>query len=248
MQDVFLAHDSVTSYLGALGDTPGAVIAVGTGVVTLAVGVGAVARVDGWGYLIADAGSGYWLGRAALDSVMRDYDGRGQVTALRNAVQKEFPNLETLYLEPASRPGPGEPDRGVVALGHRPRGNGCRRRGDLRRRGRRTRTVGAHRTRTGGPVGGRRTRDRRARRRAALTRDRDPIRARSPPGLAGRGHPLSHRERSRRRRAPAEPARHQRRPQPRRAFPRLTSAHPSRPSVRAQGCARAHFWPFKTRS
>ncbi|MDY7543540.1 MULTISPECIES: N-acetylglucosamine kinase [unclassified Cryobacterium] len=99
VQDVFLAHDSVTSYLGALGDTPGAVIAVGTGVVTLAVGVGAVARVDGWGYLIADAGSGYWLGRAALDSVMRDYDGRGQVTALRNAVQKEFPNLETLYLE-----------------------------------------------------------------------------------------------------------------------------------------------------
>ena len=101
VRDVFLAHDSVTSYLGALGDTPGAVIAVGTGVVTLAVGVGAgaVARVDGWGYLIADAGSGYWLGRAALDAVMRDYDGRGQVTALRDAVQQEFPNLETLYLE-----------------------------------------------------------------------------------------------------------------------------------------------------
>jgi len=101
VRDVFLAHDSVTSYLGALGDTPGAVIAVGTGVVTLAVGVGAgaVARVDGWGYLIADAGSGYWLGRAALDAVMRDYDGRGQVTALRDAVQQEFPNLETLYIE-----------------------------------------------------------------------------------------------------------------------------------------------------
>jgi len=101
VQNVFLAHDSVTSYLGALGDTPGAVIAVGTGVVTLAVGVGAgtVARVDGWGYLIADAGSGYWLGRAALDAVMRDYDGRGPATALRDAVQQEFPNLETLYLE-----------------------------------------------------------------------------------------------------------------------------------------------------
>jgi glucosamine kinase len=99
VREVFLAHDSVTSYLGSLGDTLGAVIAVGTGVVTLAVGEHDVARIDGWGYLIADAGSGYWIGRAALDAVMRDYDGRGPATALTAAVRAEFPNLETLYLE-----------------------------------------------------------------------------------------------------------------------------------------------------
>ena len=54
--EVLIAHDSVTSYLGALGDTRGAVIASGTGVVTLAVGAREVARVDGWGYLIGDPG------------------------------------------------------------------------------------------------------------------------------------------------------------------------------------------------
>ena len=99
VREVFLAHDSVTSYLGSLGNTLGAVIAVGTGVVTLAVGAHNVARIDGWGYLIADAGSGYWIGRAALDAVMRNYDGRGPTTALTAAVRAEFPNLETLYLE-----------------------------------------------------------------------------------------------------------------------------------------------------
>ena len=36
-----------------------------------------LARVDGWGYLLGDAGSGYWIGREALDAVMRAYDGRG---------------------------------------------------------------------------------------------------------------------------------------------------------------------------
>jgi len=99
VHNVFLAHDSVTSYLGTLGDTLGAVIAVGTGVVTLAVGTETVARVDGWGYLIGDAGSGYWIGRAALDAVLRDYDGRGPATALREPVTAKFPDLETAYLE-----------------------------------------------------------------------------------------------------------------------------------------------------
>lgn len=99
VHEVCLAHDSVTSYLGALGDTLGAVIAVGTGVVTLAVGETAVTRVDGWGNLIGDAGSGYWIGRAALDAVMRDYDGRGPRSALTDAVRADFPNLETAYVE-----------------------------------------------------------------------------------------------------------------------------------------------------
>ena len=96
---VFLAHDSVTSYLGALGDERGVVVAAGTGVVTLAVGADEVARIDGWGYLIGDAGSGYWLGRAALDAVMRAYDGRGPATALTAAVRLDFPDLEMAYLD-----------------------------------------------------------------------------------------------------------------------------------------------------
>jgi glucosamine kinase len=99
VSEVYLAHDSVTSYLGALGDERGVVVAAGTGVVTLAVGATEVARIDGWGYLIGDAGSAYWLGRATLDAVMRAYDGRGPATALSAAMRAEFPDPEMAYLD-----------------------------------------------------------------------------------------------------------------------------------------------------
>ncbi|WP_309066100.1 N-acetylglucosamine kinase [Microbacterium sp.] len=93
-----LAHDSVTGYLAALGEEPGAVVAAGTGVVTLAVGVAEVARVDGWGNIMGDVGSGHWIGRAALEAVMRAHDGRGPETALTDAVRAEFPDLEAAYI------------------------------------------------------------------------------------------------------------------------------------------------------
>lgn len=116
VRTVHLAHDSITAYLGALGDERGAVVASGTGVVTLAVGRADVARVDGWGYLIGDAGSGYWLGRAALDAVMRAHDGRGQPTALTPIVVADFPDLERAYIELQS-----DPDRvGRIAAYARP--------------------------------------------------------------------------------------------------------------------------------
>lgn len=96
---VHITHDSVSSYLGALGDSPGAVIAAGTGAVTLAVGATDVVRIDGWGYIMGDAGSGYWMGRAALDSVMRGFDGRGPATALTEVVRADFPDLPQAYVE-----------------------------------------------------------------------------------------------------------------------------------------------------
>jgi glucosamine kinase len=94
-----LAHDSITAYLGALDNEYGVVVASGTGVVSLAVGESEVARIDGWGYLMGDAGSGYWIGRAALEAVMRAYDGRGPQTALTPVVLADFPALEDAYIE-----------------------------------------------------------------------------------------------------------------------------------------------------
>lgn len=99
VREVILAHDSTTSFLGALGDTRGAVVAAGTGVVTLAVGASQVARVDGWGYLMGDAGSGYWIGREALDAVMREFDGRGPATALRAVAEERWPDLTQAYIQ-----------------------------------------------------------------------------------------------------------------------------------------------------
>lgn len=97
--ELSLAHDSVTAHLGALHGGRGVVVAAGTGVVALAVGVHEVARVDGWGYLMGDAGSGFWIGRAALDAVMRAHDGRGPATALDAVVRADFPDLEAAYIE-----------------------------------------------------------------------------------------------------------------------------------------------------
>ena len=99
IRSAVLAHDSTTSYLGALGDTRGAVVASGTGVVTLAVGVETVVRVDGWGYIMGDAGSGYWIGRAALDAAMRDVDGRGARTALTDVLRQRWPDPTRAYID-----------------------------------------------------------------------------------------------------------------------------------------------------
>jgi N-acetylglucosamine kinase-like BadF-type ATPase len=101
---VVLAHDSVTSYLGALGAERGAVVAAGTGVVTLAVGDQRVARVDGWGNVMGDAGSGYWIGRAGLEVAMRAYDGRGGPTELLQRLRDRWADPETAYIRLQSDP------------------------------------------------------------------------------------------------------------------------------------------------
>lgn len=98
-QGVVLAHDSTTSFLGALGDRPGVVVASGTGVVTLGVGATTTARVDGWGWIMGDAGRGYWIGREALDAVMRAFDGRGPATTLTEVARGLWPDLTQAYIE-----------------------------------------------------------------------------------------------------------------------------------------------------
>ncbi|MBH1937215.1 ATPase [Streptomyces sp. AV19] len=74
-----LASDAVTAYAGAIGQTPGAVVAAGTGLVALGTdltpGTG-WRRADGWGHLLGDCGGGAWIGRAGLEAALRAHDGR----------------------------------------------------------------------------------------------------------------------------------------------------------------------------
>ena len=74
---------------GGIG--PGIVLVSGTG--SIAYGVnrrGGAARAGGWGSSLGDEGSGYWIGRRALEAVVRDADGRGPRTALTPMVLEHF--------------------------------------------------------------------------------------------------------------------------------------------------------------
>jgi glucosamine kinase len=93
---IVIASDGVTSYLGALGERTGAVVAAGTGTVVLARDGARWAQVDGWGSLLGDAGSGFAIGRAGLDAALRDYDGRPGSAALREAAERRFGDLGKL--------------------------------------------------------------------------------------------------------------------------------------------------------
>src|SRR4051794_15865174 len=68
---VIVTNDAVTAYLGALGETPGAVIAAGTGAIALASDGARWARADGHGTLLGDHGGGYWIGRRAVSLALR---------------------------------------------------------------------------------------------------------------------------------------------------------------------------------
>jgi N-acetylglucosamine kinase-like BadF-type ATPase len=91
-----IASDGVTSLLGALGERSGAVVAAGTGTVCVARRGERLVKVDGWGALLGDAGSGFAIGRAGLDSALREADGRGGSAALLAAAERRYAPLPAL--------------------------------------------------------------------------------------------------------------------------------------------------------
>lgn len=89
---IVLAGDAVTTHCGALGGEAGAVVAAGTGAVTLGTDLGNVwHQVDGWGAALGDEGSGAWIGQRGLQAALRSADGRhGGSEALYARMQEQF--------------------------------------------------------------------------------------------------------------------------------------------------------------
>jgi N-acetylglucosamine kinase-like BadF-type ATPase len=82
-----VVNDALVALAAGAGDDPGVVVVAGTG--SIAYGrnaVGQAARAGGWGHLFGDEGGGFWIGRAALSAVVRQYDGRGPATVLAGMV------------------------------------------------------------------------------------------------------------------------------------------------------------------
>ena len=86
-----IASDVVTTFVGALGITPGVVVAAGTGSVILGLGSDGVPhRVDGNGPFFADRGSGYQVGSRGLDAALRFADGLDGSAALFDQLRERF--------------------------------------------------------------------------------------------------------------------------------------------------------------
>jgi N-acetylglucosamine kinase-like BadF-type ATPase len=116
-QNTLIVNDALIALVAGAGASPGVVVISGTG--SIAYGVshrGLAARAGGWGPTLGDEGSGYWIGRRALEAVVRDADGRGPRTALTGKVLEYFslarPELliSEIYHQPHGR-------RAIASLG-----------------------------------------------------------------------------------------------------------------------------------
>src|SRR6187200_1436024 len=86
-----VVNDALIALVAGAGEHAGVVIVAGTG--SIAYGrdaSGRAARAGGWGYLLGDEGGGFWIGRAALSAVVRQFDGRGPTTLLTDMVLEQM--------------------------------------------------------------------------------------------------------------------------------------------------------------
>lgn len=86
--------DAYTACLGAHAGDDGAIIIIGTGVVSLQIQRGKTVRVSGWGFPHGDEGSAAWLGMEATRLTFQWLDGRFETenTALLTAIFAQFNN------------------------------------------------------------------------------------------------------------------------------------------------------------
>jgi N-acetylglucosamine kinase-like BadF-type ATPase len=81
------AHDALVALVGATDGAPGIVTIAGTGSIAFGRNAsGKTARAGGWGYAFGDEGGAFDLVRQALRAVLRNEEGWGPRTALRDAL------------------------------------------------------------------------------------------------------------------------------------------------------------------
>ena len=80
-------HDLRVALMGGLAGETGIVLIAGTGSSCYGRDKhGSSWQSGGWGPTLDDPGSSFWLGRMAMIAAIRDYDGRGEATRLRESV------------------------------------------------------------------------------------------------------------------------------------------------------------------
>jgi N-acetylglucosamine kinase-like BadF-type ATPase len=82
-----ITHDAHIAMAGATGGEPGIIVIAGTGSMVYGRNAaGVTARAGGWGYIFGDEGGAFDLVRQALRAVLRNEEGWGPPTALREAL------------------------------------------------------------------------------------------------------------------------------------------------------------------
>jgi glucosamine kinase len=104
--DAVINGDMVIAHAGALAGEAGVLALAGTGSCILGIDAdGNRAKVGGWGPIYGDEGSAHRIGQMALRAAARAFDGRGEKTALLDAILKEFgvrdfqKTIELVYLK-----------------------------------------------------------------------------------------------------------------------------------------------------
>ncbi len=87
-----ITHDAHIALAGATGGEPGIIAIAGTGSMVFGRNAaGLTARAGGWGYVYGDEGGAFDLVRQALRAVLRNEEGWGPPTALREALLQALP-------------------------------------------------------------------------------------------------------------------------------------------------------------
>lgn len=89
---VRLKSDAYTACLGAHAGKDGAIIIIGTGIVSVQIQNGKTTQISGWGFPHGDEGSGAWLGMEAVRLTLQWLDGRleSENSALLEMIFQKF--------------------------------------------------------------------------------------------------------------------------------------------------------------
>lgn len=105
---VGVSNDAYNAVYAGLGKGDGVAVIIGTGSVVYSAAGGVRRKLGGWGHLVGDPMSGSGLGRAALETVLRELSGCGVSTALKEILEPgdRTPEriIERLYAEGKSFP------------------------------------------------------------------------------------------------------------------------------------------------
>ena len=97
---LLVENDCLSTLLGATQNNAGILLIAGTGSIIFAHdGNNRIVRSGGWGHRVGDEGGGYWIGKQAIQAVLKMMDGRGEETLLSKLILEKFNfnKIEDLY-------------------------------------------------------------------------------------------------------------------------------------------------------